>query len=147
MRTLVFWAILVSFLAVALFRLAQTLRRTTELVAGITEQAVPLLGEASDALRDIHDRMPVIVSPNHYARWLDAASPDVGDVIAPWSGDALRVYPVSTRVNAVRNDDARICDPIDITTTPLFAEFAEPELAVGADEAPDEEMPVQASLF
>ncbi|HEY3477429.1 MAG TPA: DUF948 domain-containing protein, partial [Streptomyces sp.] len=28
----VFWAILVSFLAVALVRLAQTLRRTTQLV-------------------------------------------------------------------------------------------------------------------
>ena len=36
----VFWAILVSFLAVALARLAQTLRATTELVADVTEQAV-----------------------------------------------------------------------------------------------------------
>jgi len=103
---------------------------------------------ASDALRDIHNRMPVIVPERDYARWLDASNPDVGDVIAPWSGESLRVYPVSTRVNAVRNDDARICDPIDITTTPLFAELAEPELAVGGDDAPDEEeTPVQASLF
>ena len=61
----VFWAILVSFLAVALVRLAQTLRRTTELVAGITEQAVPLLGEASEALRTAHtqlDRVDTITS-------------------------------------------------------------------------------------
>lgn len=53
----VFWAILVSFLAIALARLAGTLRRTTELVAGITEQAVPLLGEASDALRAAHTQL------------------------------------------------------------------------------------------
>ncbi|MEU6850704.1 DUF948 domain-containing protein [Actinacidiphila alni] len=53
----VFWAILVSFLAVALVRLAQTLRRTSELVAGITEQAVPLLGDASDALRSAHSQL------------------------------------------------------------------------------------------
>ena len=61
----VFWAILVSFLAVALVRLAQTLRSTTELVAGITEQAVPLLGEATEALRTAHtqlDRVDTITS-------------------------------------------------------------------------------------
>jgi hypothetical protein len=53
----VFWAILVSFLAVALVRLAQTLKRTSELVAGITEQAVPLLGDASEALRTAHSQL------------------------------------------------------------------------------------------
>ncbi|HEY5832970.1 DUF948 domain-containing protein [Streptomyces sp.] len=61
----VFWAILVSFLAVALVRLAQTLRRTTELVAGITEQAVPLLGDASQALHSAHaqlDRVDTITA-------------------------------------------------------------------------------------
>ncbi|MFD0070642.1 DUF948 domain-containing protein [Streptomyces sp. NPDC127574] len=47
----VFWAILVSFLAVALARLAQTLRATTKLVADVTEQAVPLLADASAAVR------------------------------------------------------------------------------------------------
>ncbi|CAM5285747.1 hypothetical protein LSPH24S_07704 [Lysinibacillus sphaericus] len=39
----VFWAIRVSFLAVALARLAQTLRTTTKLVADVTDQAFPLL--------------------------------------------------------------------------------------------------------
>lgn len=47
----VFWAILVSFLAVALARLAQTLRATTRLVAEVTDQAVPLLADASTAVR------------------------------------------------------------------------------------------------
>ncbi|MCG7525762.1 DUF948 domain-containing protein [Streptomyces sp. OfavH-34-F] len=47
----VFWAILVSFLAVVLVRLAQTLRATTKLVADVTEQAVPLLADASATVR------------------------------------------------------------------------------------------------
>ncbi|MCO6717015.1 DUF948 domain-containing protein, partial [Streptomyces sp. CHB19.2] len=47
----VFWAILVSFLAVALARLARTLRATTKLVADVTDQAVPLLADASTAVR------------------------------------------------------------------------------------------------
>jgi hypothetical protein len=61
----VFWAILVSFLAVVLVRLAQTLRRATELVAGVTEQAVPLLGEATAAVRAAHaqlDRVDTITA-------------------------------------------------------------------------------------
>ncbi|WP_151774868.1 DUF948 domain-containing protein [Streptomyces abyssomicinicus] len=61
----VFWAILVSFLAVALVRLAQTLRATTKLVADVTEQAVPLLADASDAVRSAQtqiDRVDAIAS-------------------------------------------------------------------------------------
>ncbi|HET9379695.1 MAG TPA: DUF948 domain-containing protein [Streptomyces sp.] len=61
----VFWAILVSFLAVALARLAQTLRATTRLVADVTDQAVPLLAEASSAVRSAQtqiDRVDAIAS-------------------------------------------------------------------------------------
>ncbi|GHD94334.1 DUF948 domain-containing protein [Streptomyces naganishii] len=61
----VFWAILVSFLAVALARLAQTLRATTKLVADVTDQAVPLLADASQAVRSAQtqiDRVDAIAS-------------------------------------------------------------------------------------
>jgi type II secretory pathway component PulM len=47
----VFWAILVSFLAVVLVRLAQVLKQATRLVADVSEQAIPLLGEASATVR------------------------------------------------------------------------------------------------
>lgn len=67
---------------------------------------------ACEALRSVHDRMPAIIPPADYARWLDGSRHDVGDLLAPWSGEALRIYPVSTRVNAVRNDDAQLCDPV-----------------------------------
>ncbi|WP_269854911.1 DUF948 domain-containing protein [Streptomyces sp. RPT161] len=53
----VFWAILVSFLAVVLVRLAQTLKQATRLVADVTEQAVPLLGEATEAVRSAHTQL------------------------------------------------------------------------------------------
>ncbi|SCD33794.1 protein of unknown function [Streptomyces sp. DfronAA-171] len=61
----VFWAILVSFLAVALARLAQTLRATTKMVAEVTEQAVPLLTDASATVRSAQtqlDRVDAIAS-------------------------------------------------------------------------------------
>ncbi|GAA4793368.1 DUF948 domain-containing protein [Streptomyces ziwulingensis] len=61
----VFWAILVSFLAVALARLAQTLKATTKLVADVTDRAVPLLSDASSAVRSAQtqiDRVDAIAS-------------------------------------------------------------------------------------
>ncbi|MFF4822263.1 DUF948 domain-containing protein [Streptomyces sp. NPDC001312] len=61
----VFWAILVSFLAVALVRLAQTLKAATRLVADVTDQAVPLLADASQAVRSAQsqiDRVDAIAS-------------------------------------------------------------------------------------
>lgn len=61
----VFWAILVSFLAVALARLAQVLKATTKLVADVTEQAVPLLADASTTVRSARtqlDRVDAIAS-------------------------------------------------------------------------------------
>ncbi|MEV6396568.1 DUF948 domain-containing protein [Streptomyces sp. NPDC051907] len=61
----VFWAILVSFLAVVLARLAQTLKATTRLVAEVTEQAVPLMADASATVRSAQtqlDRVDAIAS-------------------------------------------------------------------------------------
>lgn len=67
---------------------------------------------ACATLRDVHDRMPVIVPDASYARWLDCSNADVTDLLEAWSGEGLHVFPVSTRVNAVRNDDAGLCEPI-----------------------------------
>jgi hypothetical protein len=53
----VFWAILVSFLAVVLVRLAQTLKAATKLMTGVTERAVPLLSEASATVRSAQSQL------------------------------------------------------------------------------------------
>ncbi|MEU6014005.1 DUF948 domain-containing protein [Streptomyces sp. NPDC047515] len=66
----VFWAILVSFLAVVLVRLAQTLRATTKLVADVTEQAVPLLADASATVRSAQTQLDKV----------DAIATDVQEV-------------------------------------------------------------------
>ncbi|MEJ8645095.1 DUF948 domain-containing protein [Streptomyces sp. MS1.HAVA.3] len=61
----VFWAILISFLAVALARLAQVLKAATKLVADVTDQAVPLLADASTTVRSARtqlDRVDAIAS-------------------------------------------------------------------------------------
>ncbi|MEU4204163.1 DUF948 domain-containing protein [Streptomyces sp. NPDC045470] len=68
----VFWAILVSFLALALVRLAQTLKATTKMVAEVSEQAVPLLADASATVRSAHTQLARV----------DAIASDVQEVTA-----------------------------------------------------------------
>ncbi|WP_156721489.1 DUF948 domain-containing protein [Streptomyces apocyni] len=80
----VFWAILVSFLAVALVRLAQTLKAATKLVADVTEQAVPLLAEASTTVRSAQTQLDRV----------DAIATDVQEVTS--NASALSTTVAST---------------------------------------------------
>ncbi|MFF9793366.1 DUF948 domain-containing protein [Streptomyces bacillaris] len=80
----VFWAILVSFLAVVLVRLAQTLRATTRLVAEVTEQAVPLLADASATVRSAQTQLDKV----------DAIASDVQEVTS--NASALSTTVAST---------------------------------------------------
>ncbi|MEU5978032.1 DUF948 domain-containing protein [Streptomyces sp. NPDC047315] len=80
----VFWAILVSFLAVVLVRLAQTLRATTRLVAEVTERAVPLLTDASATVRSAQTQLDRV----------DAIATDVQEVTS--NASALSTTVAST---------------------------------------------------
>jgi putative SOS response-associated peptidase YedK len=71
--------------------------------------------EANALLRPVHERMPVIVAPDDYARWLDVGGEPPIDLVAPYPADAMSFEPVSTRVNAVRNDDASLIEPVEVT--------------------------------
>ena len=59
-------------------------------------------------LADAHDRMPVILSPEHYDLWLDPGfgrADALKEMLNPFDATLMRRYPVSTRVNFVKNDD------------------------------------------
>lgn len=77
---------------------------------------------ANELLLPVHDRMPMIVAPSEYERWLDPANAEVADLIAPYPSAEMAFYPVSSRVNNVRNDEAAL---IEHSTTAETAE-AEP---------------------
>jgi len=70
--------------------------------------------DANDATREIHDRMPVILDPVDYDRWLDPALSDPArllPLLRPYEGGELRVDPVSTFVNNARNEGPECLDP------------------------------------
>lgn len=66
-----------------------------------------LTTDANALLKDIHNRMPVILSPDDYDAWLDPGENDpahVADLLKPFDARLMRVYPVSSTVNSVKND-------------------------------------------
>jgi putative SOS response-associated peptidase YedK len=66
---------------------------------------------ANELVAQIHDRMPVILRPEDYERWL-GDEPDPRNALTPFPSDLLRMRPISTRVNKPENDDPTILDPI-----------------------------------
>jgi putative SOS response-associated peptidase YedK len=61
-----------------------------------------LTTEANDFMRGIHTRMPVILAPADFERWLQ--TPD-RELMRPCPDDALKAFPVSALVNNVRNNN------------------------------------------
>jgi len=71
--------------------------------------------DANELVAEIHDRMPVILAPGDYARWL-GEEPDPRDLMRPFPADLMRMWPISTRVNKPENDDSSIVEPIELAT-------------------------------
>ena len=71
--------------------------------------------DANALVAEIHDRMPVILAPEDYARWL-GAEPDPHDLMRPFPAGLMRTWPISTRVNKPENDDTSIVEPIELAT-------------------------------
>ena len=61
-------------------------------------------------MKDIHDRMPAILTQEQEELWLadDIPPQELIDMIQPYPDDATVAYPVSSRVNNVRNNDEEI---------------------------------------
>lgn len=63
--------------------------------------------EPNSLMAEIHDRMPVILSPESEAEWLDRNNHDVPSLmklLRPYDAKQMRAYPVSAEVGNVRND-------------------------------------------
>jgi putative SOS response-associated peptidase YedK len=66
----------------------------------------------------VHDRMPVILDPESYDLWLDPGMQNVAaisELLKPYDASQMQVYPVSSRVNHVTNDDEECSQRVEIT--------------------------------
>ncbi len=72
----------------------------------VVETCAIITAKANDLLRPIHDRMPVILTPEAFDLWLDTSLPleTARSLLQPFEGE-MTASPVTPRVNNVRNDD------------------------------------------
>ncbi len=74
---------------------------------------------APDELGEVHDRTPLLVPPEDWARWLDpdVADPGQGVLVAGVPG-VLDAWPVSPAVGNVRNNGPELVAPLPEPTDP-----------------------------
>jgi len=84
---------------------------------GETLKSFTIITTQSNAfLRQLHDRMPVLIAREHWAGWLGEAAASESHLKAmlkPYPGAAMTYWPVDKRVGNVRNDTADLFAPLD----------------------------------
>jgi putative SOS response-associated peptidase YedK len=76
--------------------------------------------DATDEIGRIHDRTPMVISPESRADWLDPANSDRESLLATMlpatsaasGAGGLTSHPVSTTVNSVRNNGPDLIEPL-----------------------------------
>ncbi|MGG7518882.1 SOS response-associated peptidase [Allorhizobium undicola] len=76
---------------------------------------------ANEAFRPIHDRMPVVIEPEDFSRWLDCRTLEPRDVQAllrPPPDELFEAIPVSDRINKVANMGPDVQAPVTAVDAP-----------------------------
>jgi putative SOS response-associated peptidase YedK len=76
--------------------------------------------QATDDVGQIHDRMPMVITRDHWADWLDPDNSEPGQLQAtmlPAMAGGLTSHPVSTAVNFVRNNGPELIMPLPPTAS------------------------------
>jgi putative SOS response-associated peptidase YedK len=71
--------------------------------------------DANDTMAPIHDRMPVILPPSAWDRWLDPEESDLehlAGLLVPAPEGLLKLHPVSRDVGNVRNQGPQLVEPV-----------------------------------
>jgi putative SOS response-associated peptidase YedK len=82
-----------------------------------------LTTEANSAIASLHDRMPVILDPEHERAWLERSTPPdrVSEILAGIKADATALREVGTAVNDARYDGPEcLAEPVPDPQSTLF---------------------------
>jgi len=74
-----------------------------------------LTTQANTVLAPIHERMPVIIKPSDYKKWLapETDSSILRSLLLPFSGKRMHAHQVSTEINSYKNDRDGLLNPIN----------------------------------
>jgi putative SOS response-associated peptidase YedK len=60
---------------------------------------------------EVSERMPVIIAPADYQRWLTGPDATAKRLLVPYTG-TMTIAPVSDRINNIKEDDVGLIAPI-----------------------------------
>ncbi len=81
----------------------------------VIESCSIITTDATELLRPLHTRMPVILEKAHFDRWLSATRSDLDELrglLKPFPSERLKLHPVSELVNSARNEGAGLIAPV-----------------------------------
>lgn len=75
----------------------------------VIESYTIITTDTNDLLKTLHNRMPVILKPEDFERWLNpnSTSQELCSLLAPCDSGYLKFYPVSTQVNSAKFQEAK----------------------------------------
>lgn len=71
--------------------------------------------DANEMMAKIHNRMPVILPERDHDAWLDPKNDKTDGLqklLKPYPAEEMRTYPISMRVNNVKNDGPELIEPL-----------------------------------
>ena len=89
----------------------------------VVETCTILTTSPNALVAEVHNRMPVILRVEDYARWLDPSISNpslLRACLKPFDPDLMKKYPVSTRVNRPENDDHECAQEVPLAVTPTL---------------------------
>lgn len=87
--------------------------------------------DPNEVLEPLHDRMPVILSPRDYDRWLDPGDPSQlpTDLLRPYPADEMKAWKVHSDIGNAKNNSPELRLPVSSGSADLFS-------ALGPSESP-----------
>jgi len=83
----------------------------------ILESCAIIVTQANDFMKPIHDRMPVILSPDLYDAWMNGRETNTShlkSLLVPYPSERMKAYPIINRINSPRNDHSDLILPLTI---------------------------------
>ena len=101
------------------------------------ETAAIVTTVANNALKPLHDRMPVVVPPDAFDLWLDPSADlqTASSLVAPAAEDFFEAYEVSGAVNRAVNDGRALLTPASELPAPAEKPKPVPRKRAPADQA------------
>lgn len=89
----------------------------------VLESCSILTTAPNELMEGVHDRMPVILPPQHYQTWLTASATEskrLVELLVPFDASVMQRYPVSSLVNKPENDLPECAEEVPIVQSQLW---------------------------